>query len=65
MLARNDGVLPLDTRKVAVLGPSAAVARTLGGGSATVFPPYTVSPLEGLRAALREEIAVLRRELGG
>ena len=28
------------------------VARTLGGGSATVFPPYTVSPLDGLRAAL-------------
>ena len=34
-------------------GPNAAVARTLGGGSATVFPPYTVSPLDGLRAALR------------
>jgi beta-glucosidase len=51
VLARNDGVLPLQTRKVAVLGPSAAVARTLGGGSATVFPPYTVSPLEGLEAA--------------
>ena len=51
VLARNDGVLPLQTRSVAVLGPSAAVARTLGGGSATVFPPYTVSPLEGLRAA--------------
>jgi beta-glucosidase len=52
VLARNDGVLPLEgAPKVAVLGPSAAVARTLGGGSATVFPPYTVSPLDGLRAA--------------
>jgi beta-glucosidase len=52
VLTQNDGVLPLAGRpKVAVLGPSAAVARTLGGGSATVFPPYTVSPLEGLRAA--------------
>jgi beta-glucosidase len=48
VLAKNDGVLPLQTRRIAVLGPSAAVARTLGGGSATVFPPYTVSPLEGL-----------------
>ena len=48
VLASNDGVLPLQTRRIAVLGPSAAVARTLGGGSATVFPPYTVSPLEGL-----------------
>ncbi len=56
VLARNDGaVLPLDRaalRRVAVIGPNAAVARTLGGGSATVFPPYTVSPLDGLRAAL-------------
>ncbi len=52
VLTRNDGTLPLEGRpSVAVLGPSAAVARTLGGGSATVFPPYTVSPLEGLRAA--------------
>ena len=56
VLARNEnGALPLDARqlgRVAVLGPNAAVARTLGGGSATVFPPYTVSPLDGLRKAL-------------
>ena len=52
VLARNDGTLPLEKPgRVAVLGPSAAVARTLGGGSATVFPPYTVSPLDGLRGA--------------
>ncbi|WP_051323901.1 beta-glucosidase family protein [Candidatus Solirubrobacter pratensis] len=56
VLVRNHGtLLPLNgpsLKKVAVIGPNAAVARTLGGGSATVFPPYTVSPLEGLRAAL-------------
>src|SRR5918912_1375918 len=56
VLARNHGaLLPLSgrsLRRVAVVGPNAAVARTLGGGSATVFPEYTVSPLEGLRAAL-------------
>ena len=38
--------------RVAVLGPNAAHGRTLGGGSALVFPPYTVSPLDGLRAGL-------------
>ncbi len=46
--------LPLDRSglgRVAVIGPNAEIARTLGGGSATVFPPYTVSPLDGLRAA--------------
>ncbi|HKH19258.1 MAG TPA: glycoside hydrolase family 3 C-terminal domain-containing protein [Solirubrobacteraceae bacterium] len=56
VLARNSGpLLPLDRagpNRVAVLGPNAAAARTLGGGSATVFPPYAVAPLDGLRAAL-------------
>jgi beta-glucosidase len=56
VLVRNeDALLPLDRtslRRVAVLGPNAAVARTLGGGSATVYPSRTVSPLDGLRAAL-------------
>jgi beta-glucosidase len=63
VLARNDGILPLarsapadlpglDRRlRVAVIGPNAQVARTMGGGSATVFPPYTISPLDGLRGA--------------
>jgi beta-glucosidase len=66
VLARNTDVdgapaLPLDRtalRRVAVLGPNAEVARTLGGGSATVFPPYTVSPLQGLRAALGPGVRV-------
>ena len=39
-------------RSVAVIGDNAANARTQGGGSATVLPAYTVSPLAGLRAAL-------------
>jgi beta-glucosidase len=63
VLARNDGLLPLprsraETRpgfdrrlRLAVIGPNAELARTMGGGSATVFPPYTISPLEGLRGA--------------
>ncbi|MDP9393998.1 MAG: glycoside hydrolase family 3 C-terminal domain-containing protein [Actinomycetota bacterium] len=62
VLARNDDqTLPLDAStlsRVAVLGPNAAVARTLGGGSATVFPAYTVSPLEGIRAALGDGVEV-------
>jgi beta-glucosidase len=61
VLARNDGTLPLEggeLRRVAVLGPNAAVARTLGGGSATVFPAHTVAPLEGLQAALGADVEV-------
>ncbi len=62
VLARNEGsALPLDRSalaRVAVVGPNAEDARTLGGGSATVFPPYTVSPLAGLRAALGESVEI-------
>ena len=58
VLARNErSLLPLSRSglgRVAVIGPNAEVARTLGGGSATVFPPYTVSPLEGLRGLPRD-----------
>ena len=63
VLIKNDGLLPLDMsslKQVALIGPNAATARTLGGGSATVFPPYVVSPLDGLRAALGAEITIVQ-----
>jgi beta-glucosidase len=49
---------PAGVRRIAVLGPNAETARTLGGGSATVYPAYTVSPLDGLRAALGPDVLV-------
>jgi beta-glucosidase len=62
VLVRNEAsLLPLERgelRRVAVVGPNAAVGRTLGGGSATVFPRYTVSPLDGIRAALGDDAEV-------
>ncbi|MGH3296606.1 MAG: beta-glucosidase family protein [Trebonia sp.] len=62
VLARNErSLLPLDRealRRVAVIGPNAATPRTLGGGSATVFPEYVVSPLDGLRAAFGPDVDV-------
>ncbi|WP_406238723.1 beta-glucosidase [Nocardia sp. NBC_01009] len=53
VLVRNDGVLPLapDTT-VAMLGPSAGEPRFLGGGSATVIPGHTTTPVEGLAGRL-------------
>jgi beta-glucosidase len=63
VLVRNeDGVLPLrreELRRVALLGPNAAVARTQGGGSATVHPDHVVSPLEGLTTALGPGVEVV------
>ncbi|REK85089.1 beta-glucosidase [Streptomyces inhibens] len=67
VLLRNEPVggarraLPVDAaavRKIAVIGAAARDARVLGGGSATVFPEAIVSPLEGLRAALPDEVEV-------
>jgi beta-glucosidase len=55
ILLENRGELPWDAaalRSVAVIGNNASAARTQGGGSATVLPEYTDSPLAGLRAAL-------------
>ncbi|THG29394.1 glycoside hydrolase family 3 protein [Naasia lichenicola] len=55
VLLRNAGELPWtgsSLGSVAVIGNNAAFARTQGGGSATVLPEHTVSPLDGLRAAL-------------
>lgn len=55
VLLENRGELPWDPgslTSVAVVGDNALNARTQGGGSATVLPEHTVSPLQGLRDAL-------------
>ncbi|MEU7012511.1 glycoside hydrolase family 3 C-terminal domain-containing protein [Streptomyces sp. NPDC046385] len=55
VLVRNEnGALPLRPGSVALSGAAARDARVLGGGSAQVFPDHTVSPLDGLTAALPE-----------
>nr|WP_296066255.1 glycoside hydrolase family 3 C-terminal domain-containing protein [uncultured Actinoplanes sp.] len=56
VLVRNESsILPLAAAaltKVAMIGALATDARVLGGGSAQVAPPHTISPLEGLTRAL-------------
>ncbi|MEU1163363.1 glycoside hydrolase family 3 C-terminal domain-containing protein [Streptomyces sp. NPDC005921] len=55
VLLENRDELPWDParlKSVAVIGENAAWARTQGGGSAGVAPTRTVSPLDGVRAAL-------------
>jgi beta-glucosidase len=55
VLVRNAAELPWAAdalRSVAVVGHNAFLARTQGGGSALVEPERTISPLDGLRAAL-------------
>jgi beta-glucosidase len=55
VLLKNDGLLPLDRRAVkrlAVLGRLADLVNTGDGGSSRVSPPYVITPLAGLRAAM-------------
>jgi beta-glucosidase len=55
VLLSNDGILPLDAaklRRVAVIGPNAAQPCAQGGGAAHISAPPTITPLDGLRAAL-------------
>ena len=60
VLLKNDNkTLPIDAKKVkkiAVIGPNAAFSRVGGGGSSKVTPFYAISPLEGLRNKLGEDV---------
>lgn len=62
VLLKNTGeVLPLDSSRVhriAVIGPSAATARTGGGGSSLVRPEHAVAPLDGIRERAGKDIEV-------
>ena len=56
VLLKNDGnLLPIDRKTVktiALIGPYAVRAETGGGGSSHVIPLYTITPENGLHAAL-------------
>jgi len=66
VLLKNDGgVLPLDPAGlgvVALIGPNAANARIGGGGSASVLPPYVISPLQGLTDYAAGQFKILYAE---
>lgn len=64
VLLKNETVqqkplLPLDRNTIhslALIGPNAAELRWCGGGSGYVQPPYTVSPVEGIRDAAGPQV---------
>jgi beta-glucosidase len=62
VLARNEGsLLPLDAdtvRKVAILGPNAALARALGGGS-NRLPASCRLPTRRVAVPLGDEVEVV------
>ncbi|MEV6588738.1 beta-glucosidase [Streptomyces acidicola] len=59
LLRNENAVLPLDAtglRDVVLIGSAAREARIMGGGAAQVFPERVVSPLDGLREALPDDV---------
>ena len=64
---KNNGVLPLHPETgstIAIIGPNAATAQIMGGGSAQINPHYRVTPLDALRDAIPSGVKV-GYELGG
>jgi beta-glucosidase len=67
VLLKNDGVLPLDrqrTRKLALLGRLAAIENLGDFGSSRVRPPYSITPIDGLRAYLGTDVTILTGDEG-
>jgi beta-glucosidase len=61
LLKNEHHLLPLDGNKklhIAVIGPNAAYARPVGGGSAEVHPIFAVSPLSALQEALKGKAVI-------
>lgn len=61
LLKNKNNLLPLDKSKlksIAVLGPNAAHARIGGGGSSKVTPFYAISPMDGLKKALGNNVNI-------
>jgi len=61
LLKNENNLLPLNPkslRRLLVIGPNAAHARIGGGGSASVTPFYTISPLEGIRELCGSDVII-------
>jgi beta-glucosidase len=65
LLKNADNILPFNKskiKKLAVIGPNASRARLGGGGSASISPFYTVSPMDGLRKLLGNDVEIIFEE---
>ncbi len=61
LLKNEHNILPINSKrvkKIAMLGPNASFARVGGGGSSKVTPFYSISPLEGLRNKIGDDIEI-------
>ncbi|HZJ27029.1 MAG TPA: glycoside hydrolase family 3 C-terminal domain-containing protein [Acidimicrobiia bacterium] len=61
LLQNRNAVLPIDrstVSRIALVGPGADVAWIMGGGSASLTPHYSVTPLDGITEAVHETTTV-------
>jgi beta-glucosidase len=61
LLKNRKNILPLSIEKIksiAVFGPNAAEGRIGGGGSSSINPFYTVSPLQGIQNRVGDSVTV-------
>ena len=55
LLKNKGGILPFDSKKtVAVIGPSSKISTYCGGGSASLFAYYAVTPFEGVTSKAKD-----------
>ncbi|MFX0064533.1 MAG: glycoside hydrolase family 3 C-terminal domain-containing protein [Candidatus Hermodarchaeota archaeon] len=62
LLKNEHDLLPLDLRKlnkIAVIGPNARLKTAKGGGSATLSPPYEITPLEGIKKKCEDKVEII------
>ncbi|MCH5230028.1 MAG: glycoside hydrolase family 3 C-terminal domain-containing protein [Muribaculaceae bacterium] len=63
VLLKNDNdILPIEpekTKKVAVIGENAIKKMTVGGGSSSLKAKYEITPLEGLKSRLGDEVEIV------
>ncbi len=64
LLKNQDAVLPFNknVKRVLVLGRLAAQENTGDHGSSRVYPPYVITPLEGLRRYVGQAVEILHRD---
>lgn len=58
LLKNENALLPLRAKSIAVIGPNAIDWQITGGGSSHVEPPYTIAPLNALKAKLGEAVKI-------
>lgn len=65
VLLKNDGLLPIDKKEIrtlAVIGHNATRLFAERGGSSQVRPLYEVTPLEGIRSLVGDDVEVIYAE---